>query len=309
MRIPNFVIKYRLILTAYFTIGLAILVIFIIVRKNSLPTEFAPMDIPVQKISSDHKTSNLLIANRPVDMPELANQPDTIAELRKEIEELKKRKPQTIIKEVAPKQKDLAVIIEKWKPRIAHIYCDFKYRDGDSYLFKSGSGTLFKMSDGSYWIYTNRHVITDYNGYGPNICSASLSGNDDYIFFFSTDTFVSGSGVDWGSLKINIPSEYVKSVANTVNALQCKNKPSIGDGIVVLGYPIIGSISDITATEGIVSGIEGDYYVTSAKIEQGNSGGAAILVKDDCFLGIPTFAQTGNIESLARVLDIKAIYK
>ena len=77
---------------------------------------------------------------------------------------------------------------------------------------------------------------------------------------------------------------------------------NIGDKIVVLGYPAIGTEGGITATEGIISGIEKNYYVTSAKIDHGNSGGAAILVKDDCYLGIPTWANPGSIESLARIL-------
>jgi hypothetical protein len=70
-----------------------------------------------------------------------------------------------------------------------------------------------------------------------------------------------------------------------------------------LGYPTIGSSGSITVTEGIVSGIEGDYYVTSAKIDHGNSGGVAILTKDDCYLGIPTFVKNnGGFESLGRIL-------
>ena len=82
----------------------------------------------------------------------------------------------------------------------------------------------------------------------------------------------------------------------------CTDNINIGDKIVVLGYPAIGTEGGITVTDGIVSGFEGDYYVTSAKIEHGNSGGAAILVKDDCYLGIPTWADSGTVESLARIL-------
>jgi hypothetical protein len=71
-----------------------------------------------------------------------------------------------------------------------------------------------------------------------------------------------------------------------------------------LGYPSIGAKESITATEGILSGFDEEYYTTSAKIEQGNSGGAAIHVKNDCFLGLPTLVLAGRIESLARILPI-----
>jgi len=70
-----------------------------------------------------------------------------------------------------------------------------------------------------------------------------------------------------------------------------------------LGYPGIGGNNDITATEGIISSYDGDYYITSAKIEHGNSGGIAILIKDNCFLGIPSYAEAGEIESMGRILD------
>ena len=84
------------------------------------------------------------------------------------------------------------------------------------------------------------------------------------------------------------------------------NSVSIGDHISVLGYPGIGGES-LTVTDGIVSGFEfrsGERYVkTSAKIDQGNSGGIAIM-DSGCIVGIPTYVKT-QIESLGRILDLK----
>jgi S1-C subfamily serine protease len=65
----------------------------------------------------------------------------------------------------------------------------------------------------------------------------------------------------------------------------------------------------LTATDGIISGYAGDYYITSAKIERGNSGGPAILIKGKCLLGIPTFVTVGSLEALGRVLDITVLYR
>jgi len=79
-----------------------------------------------------------------------------------------------------------------------------------------------------------------------------------------------------------------------------------GDEIVVLGYPDVGSPTGITATDGIISGYNGNYYVTSAKVEHGNSGGAAIDVANNCYLGIPTYVETDSADSLAGVLKWQA---
>jgi hypothetical protein len=82
--------------------------------------------------------------------------------------------------------------------------------------------------------------------------------------------------------------------------------------MVILGYPVYGtgagtytsvfSTIEITATEGIISGMDEIYYTTSAKIDHGNSGGLAIDENNDCYIGIPTAAIEGQIESLGRIL-------
>ena len=61
-----------------------------------------------------------------------------------------------------------------------------------------------------------------------------------------------------------------------------------------------------TVTEGIISSFEkveeSYYYLTSAKIERGNSGGLAVTGNFSCVVGVPTFVVVGEIESLGRVL-------
>ncbi|KKS24033.1 MAG: hypothetical protein UU82_C0013G0001, partial [Candidatus Nomurabacteria bacterium GW2011_GWC2_41_8] len=70
--------------------------------------------------------------------------------------------------------------------------------------------------------------------------------------------------------------------------------------------------NSLTVTDGIVSGVETDnngvhYYKTSAKIDHGNSGGIAIE-DSGCVIGIPTFVQQGELESIGRILDLKYIF-
>jgi hypothetical protein len=99
----------------------------------------------------------------------------------------------------------------------------------------------------------------------------------------------------------------------------CRGEPSIGDPLVILGFPVYGTAVampatsnnpiEITATEGIISGMAAGYYTTSAKIDHGNSGGLAIDTTNDCYLGIPTASYTGSIESLGRILPVSYVVK
>ena len=196
----------------------------------------------------------------------------------------------------------LSSIIFNWRPLIANVECQFRYSDtGRLYQKSSGSGIAIKFENTPSAILTNKHVLTDSNGYGADSCSAKLLDSDETLS--SSDIRSSAKEYDLGYIYINNPSDYFKNLTSNFPAL-CSQKPSLGDEIVVLGYPSIGSKNGLTATEGIVSGFDGNHFITSAKVEQGNSGGAAILLKDNCLLGIPTFVTLGKVESLARILDI-----
>ena len=196
----------------------------------------------------------------------------------------------------------LSSIISDWRPLIANVECQFRYSDnGRLYQKSSGSGIAIKFGNMPSAILTNKHVLIDSNGYGADSCSAKLLDSNETLS--SSDIRNSVKEYDLGYIYINNPNHYFKNLTSNFPTL-CSQKPSLGDEIVVLGYPSIGSKNNLTATEGIVSGFDGNYFITSAKVEQGNSGGAAILLKDNCLLGIPTFVTLGKVESLARILDI-----
>lgn len=197
---------------------------------------------------------------------------------------------------------NLAAIVSQWRPIIASVECEFRYTDTSRIYYQTGgSGIVIKFSNTPASILTNKHVVTDSNGYGADVCRAKLLDSGEVAS--SSDIRSSAKGYDLGYIYVNNPGSYLKNLVSIFPSL-CGQKPLIGDEVVVLGYPGIGSKENITATEGIVSGFDGNYFITSAKVEQGNSGGAAILLKDNCLLGIPTFVTLGKVESLARILDI-----
>ncbi len=248
-----------------------------------------------------------------------------IEKLKNEVESLKNKKPQVIIKEApAPVSKNTTDIVSEWQSRVAEVKCKFAYSNGQVFETDSGSATLVDLlgTDNNYILtaITNEHVLLDTSktffpssctvgvyGYGARGVNFVSAGNP-----FSIGNPVLGNAIDIGLISLQKPAISNDNGAfdkiTSSNMKVCKeSQVNLGDQVVVLGYPAIGTENGITATEGIISGIENDSYVTSAKIDHGNSGGAAILVKNDCWLGIPTSAVAGSIESLGRILKARFV--
>ncbi|MBI3335501.1 MAG: trypsin-like peptidase domain-containing protein [Candidatus Portnoybacteria bacterium] len=87
-----------------------------------------------------------------------------------------------------------------------------------------------------------------------------------------------------------------------------KQTPSAGQKIYVAGFSA-ASNKRLSITEGIISGyddtsgyIQGTFLITSAKIDSGNSGGAA-FTNEGKLIGLPTFIM-GNYEILGYILDL-----
>lgn len=210
----------------------------------------------------------------------------------------------------------LSAIVKEWSPRVVRVYCD------DQNYISEGSGVLTRMnltinnadgsettSNNSPALVTNDHVVTDSttsNLY--TACNFEVTGTDatynldmnNVLTFSSQDVAIVYP--DKNPTNPGLPIAGQK----TPMSLCQPTDTQIGDQVLILGYPVNGGTGQastaITATQGIISSYDGEYYVTDAPIDHGNSGGAAILVKDDCYLGIPTWVQSGSFSSLGRIL-------
>jgi len=235
--------------------------------------------------------------------------------LKNQVQTLQNTKPKTVIKEVpaapaSPAKADLQTVIKEWEPYVAYVDCKFS-NPNSTYSELTGSG-MFYPNPAGISILTNKHVIKDSQGYGPDSCSIEFPNYDNNNI---TTTFNNGGtqfrtpydGADAGFISIDNPDSYIKNMKDPFGSY-CQTAPSLGDQVVILGFPAIGSPTGVTVTQGIVSGFDGDYFITDAKIDHGNSGGVAIDLANDCYLGLPTWAATGQIESLARILNWKAIH-
>ncbi len=191
---------------------------------------------------------------------------------------------------------DISGIITAWSPYVYDITCRFE-KDGE--ISQSSGSSVLESVGGKTRFITSRHVV-ETEGEDLVDCTLTQPKNDTAIKVLTNAITLSDDH--------DIAYGVLSSVVAAMNpAKRCATVPTIGDSVVILGYPQIGAKESVTATEGIISGFDKEYYTTSAKIERGNSGGAAIDVKRNCFLGLPTLVFTGKIESLARILPVASL--
>ncbi len=198
--------------------------------------------------------------------------------------------------------------IQYWRARTASIKCTWPLSVLGEEIKGSGSG-LWISSEGV--VITANHVVARDDGLGnlfkASSCAVKLPGDEEVqVARTAISAWRNLDGVM--ALRIANPTAKMKQASS---GTVCSKAPATGDPMLILGYPSIGSTADVTVTDGIISGTEKyegeNYYITSAKIEQGNSGGAAILVDKNCYLGMPVFVRLGELESLGRILDLRSI--
>lgn len=220
---------------------------------------------------------------------------------------------------------DYSTLVAEWKDQVAQVTCSWNYiNTGKLYQADEASALIANVTGFGNVAVTNAHVITDSNGYLPTTCTVGVYGLGSRTVQYRQElnpfSKYERNGVSYDFAFIQLDDKFLasKTGSNIFSPDPSKNAAGkvcpdgdaiVGDKLIVLGYPAIGTVGGITVTEGIVSGLEGDYYVTSAKIDHGNSGGVAVLMKDDCYLGIPTWAaNNGGFESLGRILKGRLLF-
>ena len=216
-------------------------------------------------------------------------------------------------------------------PAVVKLEC---YDDNKKLISQGSGASMYLGTPEQHWITTNAHVVRGdtqlgelthggcyvYFPYpdGTFYQSAYWAGEihlyDDHITATLNDTKV--SGLDYALLKITdtailengptFPSYQSRTFPDIFKIKTCQSgRPiNIGEKIFFLGYPAIGG-ENLTITEGIVSGIDGnfrEFLKTSAKGDYGNSGGLAVSANDGCPIGIPTAVVRGDLESIGLIL-------
>jgi hypothetical protein len=87
---------------------------------------------------------------------------------------------------------------------------------------------------------------------------------------------------------------------------ECNKEMELGYSIKVLGYPTSNN-NELTTLEGKISAIEESFFLTTAKIDAGNSGGLS-FDEDGCFTGISNALPKGDGVALKAIIypaDVK----
>lgn len=199
-------------------------------------------------------------------------------------------------------------LIKLIEPVIVEVNC---YNTKDLSFRSMGSGLSYKFNGVV-------HIITNFHIYAGAIIGAQMpecfavypeppnfqsNGNyGDYLLALVGSAYNPNTYQDLAVFKIGLPVPST-SVLNNIPAINdtpifgedCSDV-NVGDEVTVFGYPKSGNLLGIseTVTHGIISGIiSGPIYKTDAPIDHGNSGGLAILNKNNCVLGIPTLGESG----------------
>ena len=176
--------------------------------------------------------------------------------------------------------------------------------DGENVEGWTGSGTI--ISDDGL-ILTNAHVVLSDRYYEVVDLIVSITKEEDEPpeRMFYADVIQADAQLDLAVIKVR--SDLSGGAANFASLgiqpvpLGDSDSMSLGDSIVIIGYPGIGG-ETITLTRGEVSGFTSEapygnraYIKTSATIAGGNSGGLAANPQGE-IIGVPSAVGTGDID-------------
>ncbi len=133
-----------------------------------------------------------------------------------------------------------------------------------------------------------------------------LSEQYDLAYLRIYDVFVGEDNKAYGTYPKNFqtifsePDEYDKICISS-------GIVKLGDSIKIYGYPLTSGGLYLTVTEGVVSSLpEYGIILTSAKVDEGNSGGLAVDEKG-CVVGIPSSISEGTYQNLGVIISTDLI--
>lgn len=247
--------------------------------------------IPEKNIEKEIKKENKVIETKKVNIPVI----------KEEVKEAI-----TPIVEAVKENYKLEDVVKAWRPYVVRVTCIVLDSNGNKKSYSDGSGFLtFNPAKGPT-IFTNKHVFSLPDGTATNYCDVYFPDSKEVVRVDKKDRYISSKGYDKGSLVITQPSEYVSTLSKntrfTINDCIKANQDSTDD-IVIMGYPMGKAKDDISYSSGKIVGYNDHFFISTATLANGYSGGVAVSLKDNCYLGIPTYSQKED-SSKSLILDI-----
>lgn len=195
-------------------------------------------------------------------------------------------------------------VIKEWRPNTVRVTCITLDDQGNKKSYSDGSGLLTMDSSKNIFVLTNKHVFF-VKGALSDYCDIYFPVNGEIYKVEKTERATSTDGKDLARLKILRPTEYIREVIrDSSKKRDCKNTtPNSTDDLVILGYPQGKPKNDISYATGKIVGYLDNYFISSATITNGYSGGVAVSLKDNCLLGTPSASKKDDLTK-SLILDI-----
>ncbi len=178
-------------------------------------------------------------------------------------------------------------------------------RSNDVEHFRAGSGSLLGRYSGAgngIVIMTNAHVVAK-NDRGEYDCEV-VFGEDSY-YHATVLRRVFEDIYDFALLKLgdrDTGPEIIPVSYDNLGIGFCEFADlEIGDKVTMVTFPQFQVSANAETHGAITQVIEGPIYETTAPIDQGSSGGVAILDKKRCALGMPTWKGIGSRTGLSYI--------
>jgi hypothetical protein len=191
---------------------------------------------------------------------------------------------------------DVPSIVREWQPSVVMVNCNF-LEPGGHVKTVTESGVLLRDGQDGVAVLTNREVF-DVDEQLASGCSVtddgSLSISVPPASFATTSAFMAGL--------LRLPQTNAGELRGRALGHEwCGDSVAIGDRVVILGYASAVR-APMIATDGILAGYDGnDKYQTTAYLDDGLFGGAAIDATRDCYLGMAGRTMLGGTGGLGEI--------
>ncbi len=213
------------------------------------------------------------------------------------------KKEEVKIKEVA--QYNVQDVVKTWRPYVVRVTCIVLDENGNKKSYSDGSGFLSNDPKGAL-IITNKHVFNPYNNPVTDYYDVYFPESKETVRIEKKDRYTNSKGHDLGALVITDPSSHISNLLrnDSITSRNCTAvKSDSDDSLVIIGYPKGSSKTDVSYEQGKLSGYIGSYFISTAKVTEGYSGGIAVSLKDNCFLGITSAAYKEDLTK-SLILDV-----